>query len=249
MDLVMTLPTKISELGCLAFVATIATAGLAAAPAQAGGPPPAPPIYSWTGFYVGAHGGWGWGTTKIQDEILSGPQDPIYTKIDGPLAGAQAGFNYQMGNYVLGAEVDGSWTYIRASGATSRTGVIGATTNDIFGYNGLATATGRVGYTMGQWLAYAKGGAAWADFEIKTRNFSVDPVSYSSNLFGWVGGAGIEVAFLRNVSAKAEYNYIRFSTDHLRYLGPDTISSLEHSIHLVKFGVNVRLGGDAGWVR
>jgi opacity protein-like surface antigen len=102
---------------------------------------------------------------------------------------------------------------------------------------------------MGQWMAYAKGGAAWADFEIKTRNFSVDPVYYSSNLFGWIGGAGIEVAFLRNVSAKAEYNYIRFSTDHLRYLGPDTISSLEHSIHLVKFGVNVRLGGDAGWVR
>jgi outer membrane immunogenic protein len=201
-------------------------------------------------FYVGAHGGWGWGTTKIQDEILSGPQDPIYTKIDGPLAGAQAGFNYQMGNYVLGAEVDGSWTYIRASGATSRTGVITATTTDIFGYNGLATATGRIGYTMSQWMAYAKGGGAWADFEITTRNFSVDPVSYSRNLFGWVGGAGIEVAFLRNVSAKAEYNYIRFSPDELRYLGPFTTSSLEHSIHVVKFGVNVRLGGDAiGWTR
>jgi outer membrane immunogenic protein len=249
MDFAMNLPTKISGLGCFAFAATIATAGLSAAPAQAGGLPPAPPIYSWTGFYVGAHGGWGWGTTKIQDEILTGPTDPIYTKIDGPLAGAQAGFNYQMGNYVLGVEIDGSWTYIRASGAISRTGVIAATTNDIFGYNGLATATGRVGYTMGQWMAYAKGGAAWADFEIKTRNFSADPVSYSRNLFGWVGGAGIEVAFLRNVSAKAEYDYIRFSEDQLRYLGPNTISSMEHSIHVVKFGVNVRLGGDAGWVR
>ena len=231
MDLAMNLPSKTSGLGCLAFAATIATAGLAAAPAQAGGPPPASPVYSWTGFYVGAHGGWGWGTTKIQDEILTPTQDPLYTKFDGPLAGAQAGFNYQMGNYVLGAEVDGSWTYIRVSGVNSRTGVIGATTNDIFGYNGLATATGRVGYTMGQWMAYAKGGAAWADFEIKTRNFSVDPVSYSSNLFGWIGGAGIEVAFLRNVSAKAEYNYIWLPVDHLRYASPDTIASLEHRIH------------------
>jgi outer membrane immunogenic protein len=249
MDLAMNLPSKTSGLGCLAFAATIATAGFAVAPAQAGGLPPVPPVYSWTGFYVGAHGGWGWGTTKIQDEILLLPQDPIYTKFDGPLAGAQAGFNYQMGNVVLGAEVDGSWAYIRASGATSRTGVIAATTRDVFGYNYLATGTARVGYTMGQWLAYAKGGAAWGDFEITTANFSATPVFYQRSLFGWVGGAGLEVAFLRNVSAKAEYNYIRFSEDQLRYVGPNTTSSMEHSIHLVKFGVNVRLGGDAGLVR
>lgn len=57
----MSLSLKTSGLGRLAFAATVATAGLAAAPAQAGGPPPAPPIYSWTGFYVGAHGGWGMG--------------------------------------------------------------------------------------------------------------------------------------------------------------------------------------------
>jgi opacity protein-like surface antigen len=245
----MNLPVKTSGLGCLAFAATVATAGFAAAPAQAGGPPPAPPVYSWTGFYVGAHGGWGWGTTKIQDEILTPVFNPTYTKYDGPLAGAQAGFNYQMGNFVLGAEVDGSWAYVRASGATSRTGVIGATTRDVFGYNGLATGTARVGYTMGQWLAYAKGGVAWGEFEITTANFSATPVSYSRSLTGGVAGAGFEVAFLRNVSAKAEYNYIRFSRDDLQYLGPYSISSMEHSIHVVKFGVNVRLGGDAGWPR
>ena len=102
---------------------------------------------------------------------------------------------------------------------------------------------------MGQWLAYAKGGVAWGDFEITTANFSPTPVSYQRSLTGWVGGAGIEVAFLRNVSAKAEYNYIRFSADELQYLGPQSVSSMEHSIHVVKFGVNVRLGGDAGWMR
>jgi opacity protein-like surface antigen len=64
-----------------------------------------------------------------------------------------------------------------------------------------------------------EGRRAWADFEIKTPKLLSDPVSYSSNLFGWIGGAGIEVAFLRNVSAKAEYNYIRFSREDLKYLG------------------------------
>jgi opacity protein-like surface antigen len=102
---------------------------------------------------------------------------------------------------------------------------------------------------MGQWLAYAKGGVAWGEFEITTGNLSPNAVSYSRSLTGGVAGAGFEVAFLRNVSAKAEYNYIRFSADELQYLNPNSTSSMEHSIHVVKFGVNVRLGGDAGWPR
>ena len=162
-------------------------------------------------------------------------------KYNGPLAGGQAGFNWQMGNFVLGAEVDGSWAFVRGNSSTN--GVITPSTNNGFGVKSLATGTGRVGYTMGQWLAYAKGGAAWAEVDVTTRIAPL-PVTYESSLTGAVGGAGFEVAFLRNVSAKAEYNYIWLPVDHLRYASPNTISSLEHRIHVVKFGLNVRLGGD-----
>ena len=196
---------------------------------------------TWTGFYVGLHGGWGWGSTRIQDEIFNAVFNPTEVKYNGPLAGGQAGFNWQQGNVVLGAEVDGSWAFVR--GNSSRNAVITPSTNNGFGYRSLATGAGRVGYAMGQWLAYAKGGVAWADIDVTTQIAPL-PVTYESRLVGAVGGAGFELAFLRNVSAKAEYNYIWLPVDHLQYASQNTTSSLEHRIHVVKFGVNVRLGPD-----
>jgi opacity protein-like surface antigen len=101
---------------------------------------------------------------------------------------------------------------------------------------------------MNQWLAYAKGGVAWADMEIVAK-YMVQPTTYDRSMIGATAGAGLEVAFLRNVSAKAEYNYIWLPVDHLVYANINSISSLEHHIHVVKFGINVRLGGHAGLPR
>lgn len=236
----MKIPFRTSGFSCLGFAAAVAATVSLSSSALAGEPPL--PARSWTGFYAGLHGGWGWGTTDIYDPIIFTPVfNPTEVKYNGPLAGGQAGFNWQLGNFVLGAEVDGSWAFVR--GNSSSNGVITSSTNNGFGYKSLATGTGRVGYTMGQWLAYAKGGVAWADVEVTTRIAPL-PVTYQSSLTGAVGGAGFEVAFLRNVSAKAEYNYIWLPVDHLHYASPSTISDLEHRIHVVKFGVNVRLGPD-----
>ena len=238
----MKVPARKSGFSCLAFAAAVAATTVAlSAPAVAAEPPL--PARSWTGFYAGLHGGWGWGTTEIYDPVIFSPVfNPTVVKYNGPLAGGQAGFNWQMGNFVLGAEVDGSWAFVRGNSSRNQ-GVISSSTKNDFGYRSLATATGRVGYTMGQWLAYAKGGGAWANIDVTT-SIAPDPVTYNSSLLGAVGGAGFEVAFLRNVSAKAEYNYIWLPVDHLRYASPNTVSSLEHRIHVVKFGVNVRLGPD-----
>jgi opacity protein-like surface antigen len=236
----MNLSTRASRLGCLAFAAVAATSIALPPPALAGERPIAAP--SWTGFYVGVHGGWGWGTTEIQDPIFTPVFNPSVVKYNGPLAGAQIGANWQHGNLVLGAEVDGSWAFVR--GNTSTNGVITSSTSNGFGYKSLATGTGRVGYAMDRWLAYAKGGAAWADIDVTTRIAPL-PVTYQSSLVGAVAGGGFEVAFLRNVSAKVEYNYIWLPTDQLQYASPNTTSSLDHRIQVVKFGVNVRLGGES----
>lgn len=242
----MNAPTRTSRLSCLAFAAAVAATGIAVSPPALAGEPPVM-ARSWTGFYVGVHGGWGWGTTEIQDPTFSPVSNPTEVKYNGPLAGGQLGANWQTGNFVLGAEVDGSWAFVR--GNTSRNqGVISSSTTNGFGYRALATGTARVGYAMNQWLAYAKGGAAWADMEITTR-FTAQTTTYERSMLGAVGGAGLEVAFLRNVSAKAEYNYIWLPIDHLVYANLNTTSSLEHRIHVVKFGINVRLGGDAGPAR
>ena len=63
-------------------------------------PPPAPmlsttPIaYNWSGFYIGAHGGWGFGDGAFDD---------------GFVVGGQLGVNWQFNNFVLGVEGDGSF--------------------------------------------------------------------------------------------------------------------------------------------
>ena len=106
-------------------------ADIAAAPSRAIAP-------SWTGFYVGVHGGWGWGTTEIQDPNSNPIFNPTVATYDGPLAGGQIGANWQMGNVVLGAEVDGSWAYVRGNTNRNQT-MITSTTKDGLGYRALAT--------------------------------------------------------------------------------------------------------------
>lgn len=206
-----------------------------------------PPIASWTGFYAGVHGGWGWGKTEYRDPINLGAFNPAFAYYNGPVAGGQFGYNWQQGNYVLGAEIDGSWSFVRGNTSTN-TGVISSSTSNGIGYTALATATGRVGYASGQWLAYAKGGAAWANMEISAR-FTPDLTNYDRSLFGAVGGVGLEVAFLRNVSAKVEYNAIWLPTDHLTYVSVNSTTEFDHLIQVVKAGINVRFGGDAGFAR
>jgi opacity protein-like surface antigen len=198
---------------------------------------------SWTGFYIGVHGGWGWGDTRITDDSFN----PTFRTTDltssGPIAGAQLGANWQSGNVVAGLEIDGSAASLRSSTANSGNQGIIAFTSQTIKIRALATGTARLGYAMGPWLAYAKGGAAWADMQLNTQ-FMVEPTVYDRSRFGWTAGAGIEVAFLRNVSARLEYDFIYFSRDHLVWNQQDSVANLDHFVHLVKAGINVRLGGD-----
>src|SRR5690606_34623970 len=86
----------------LSTVALVACTSLASA-ADLGGPyeyegsikdgPIAAAPFSWTGFYIGANAGYGWG--EIADH------EP-----DGWFGGGQIGFNYQVGSMVLGLEAD-----------------------------------------------------------------------------------------------------------------------------------------------
>jgi outer membrane immunogenic protein len=73
-----------------------------------------PPVYTWTGAYVGGNVGYGWGDAK-SDQTLNntafglgtgGVQTSQSQKIDGVIGGVQAGYNYQFGTWVWGWETD-----------------------------------------------------------------------------------------------------------------------------------------------
>ncbi|NWG23106.1 MAG: porin family protein [Pseudorhodoplanes sp.] len=186
-------------------------------------PPPVAQIYNWTGFYIGGHIGGAFGSEEVTGlpAGFTGKTDP-----DGFIGGAQAGYNWQSGNWVFG--IEGDWSWSGADGST----VIGATpfTSD---QNWLATATGRIGYAWDNWLWYAKGGAAWLSTDYGTPGFSL-----SDTRTGWTIGGGVEVGLAPNWSAKLEYNYMDFGSEG--YVFPQGPATVDTQIHVVKAGLNYR---------
>ena len=130
------------------------------------------PVYSWTGCYVGAQVGWGWGHQRhSQRTTFSGSSGGTSTatlggKVDssGGLFGGQVGCNYQFApNWVVGAQGDIAGTDINgrnddpvAAFFLGR-GTIGIKSD------WLASATVRLGITAfdNRSLFYVKGGGAW----------------------------------------------------------------------------------------
>ncbi len=89
---------------CLASGALVSpqcagAADLSVAPLYKAPPPVTAPAYNWTGFYVGANGGGGWGHSWWQD-VSTG------VNLSGGQVGGTAGYNWQAGRVVLGVEGD-----------------------------------------------------------------------------------------------------------------------------------------------
>ncbi|MGA7973597.1 MAG: hypothetical protein WCA36_12395, partial [Pseudolabrys sp.] len=68
------------------------------------------PAFSWTGFYLGINGGYGFGTSDWSSATTTASLDP-----QGALVGATVGYNWQTGVWVLGGEVDADASWINAS--------------------------------------------------------------------------------------------------------------------------------------
>src|SRR5438132_11772404 len=132
-----------------------------AAPAQA--------AWSWAGFYLGVHGGYGWGDGPFTDTISQGPPPVILPGIKsrGYVLGGHAGYNWQYGMVVGGLEVDMSATGIK--GSTSGTATSGAppftttiTDTRAKKFDYLGTARARIGFLPWQnLLLYGTGGLGW----------------------------------------------------------------------------------------
>ena len=169
----------------LSGVALAALMGSASAADLPRRPPIAAPIavplaYNWTGFYAGINGGGGWGTSSM---------DPIDLKPQGGVFGGQAGYNWQSGQFVWGAETDIQWSGIEASG-TCRGGLSCEVKNEWFG-----TVRGRLGYAgWDRWLVYGTGGFAYGDVTADVTNFR----GVNNTGTGWTAGGGIEYAIPSN---------------------------------------------------
>jgi outer membrane immunogenic protein len=209
----------------VAFAVPAAAADLGArtytkAPAYA----PAP-IYNWTGFYIGGHIG---GAFVGDDSIATG----VNRSNDGTfLGGVQAGYDYQFApSWVLGVEGQYSWL---DTGSDLLDVGNGAFFSDK--QKGLASVTGRLGYTWGPALLYVKGGYAYSDYSATVIGA---PVTISVDKNGYTVGGGLEYMFAPSWSAKVEYQYYDFGKVTFSN-GVDSFS-VKNDEHVVKAGLNYR---------
>jgi opacity protein-like surface antigen len=207
-----------------------------------------PPL--WTGFHVGADMG---GVIASDDgtTVFFGAPTAFSTNPSGTVGGIAFGYDYQFSpNWLVGAELELSWSSARASFnfiTAAAPGVFPSgmlTTN----HNWYDTFTGRVGYVLGNWLLYAKGGAAWINATYGLAFAQPFPGgSVTDTRAGYDLGLGAEWMFVPGWSAKIEYDYLGFGSHSYTFAGVGT--SVDIQVQLVKVGVNYQLhpGGFFGW--
>ena len=226
---------RIAALAALLPCTTVLAADLPpAARAPAIVPVAAAPVYDWTGFYVGAMGGYGW-SNQVRETVGGLTATANTSDIKGGFAGGTAGYNFQSGPAVFGVEVDGVW-----SGMTFSEADLGITLAEKI--QAFGSVTGRLGWAASSLLLYVKGGYAWADNQISATGFGVT-LSESHFHSGWTIGGGLEYLFVPNWSAKVEYMYADYgNVAYLTSFVPGGIG-FGFTTHAVKAGINYHFGG------
>lgn len=177
---------------------------------------------SWSGFYFGVNGGYGWGRAETS---ISGITVPLAiapfggaADVDGWIGGGQVGFNLQAEHLVFGIEADLQWSGKDGSATFCSTAACGpgavfvTASHD---QNWFGTLRARAGVLPDpRLLFYVTGGVAYSSFDT---DYTVGIVAGPAVTFsddkkkgGWVIGGGAEWKIHRNLTMKAEYLYIDY---------------------------------------
>lgn len=167
------------------YLGSAAISALLAAPAFAGNlqepvvepiiaaPVQVQPISDWTGFYVGAQLGYG-------EAKLSGGGDS--ETLDGGFGGVHLGYLYDLGQWVIGAELDHDRSDFSKSFGPTELKVDKMTRLKLI-----------AGYDLGDGLLYGTAGAFNANLKISDPSGSL---SVDDN--GWLAGVGYKHKFTEN---------------------------------------------------
>jgi outer membrane immunogenic protein len=258
--------SSLSIIGCVLFACATGTAVAADLPRAAPRAPAVavPPVFSWSGLYVGLNVGYSFGraSTDYRFTPTGGPTTALgnsTTDPDGIIGGGQIGFNWQTGALVFGIEGDiqgsaqkGSHTFTCPAAVCGGPPFVTIAREDKMPW--FATLRGRIGFAVDRVLLYGTGGLAVADIKsdatLTVPGLGSAAYSNSTTRAGWTLGAGIEIALLANWSAKLEYLYMDFGSFDYANAVPAALappaggtihSSTSFHDHVVRVGVNFRL--------
>jgi outer membrane immunogenic protein len=209
-------------------------------------PPPPPPIYDWTGFYIGANGGWAqarncWDFVDIFGTTFT---DACNDR-SGGVVGGQIGYRWQAGGAVFGLEAQGDWADL------SRTRV--SLVDPFFSVNvktdAIGLFTGQIGYAWNAALLYVKGGGAVVGnrFRVLETATGASLATADETRWGATVGVGFEYGFAPNWSIGAEYDhlFLGHGNNSLSFVDPFFSSAINRNrdIDMATLRINYRFGG------
>lgn len=208
---------RISTLLAGAAFAAMATSAMAAdAIIYEPAPAPVSTVYDWTGFYLGAHGGY------VSTRADFGGADESF---NGGLLGVHAGYNFlQNGPWVFGIEADVARTWNENSYAAGFVEI---------GTDWQWSVRGRIGYAIDRTLLYGTAGVAGTNAYI---DIPALPLKIEDSMVGWTLGAGVEHAFTDNWLVRAEYRYSDYG--EFEFLGIGT--GVDVTEHTFKVGISYK---------
>jgi outer membrane immunogenic protein len=230
--------------------ATLTILGIAHAADLVRPPPPQPayvppPVFSWTGFYIGGNAGVAWTQGDLTDSFgdsFSNSQRAVFA------GGGQVGGNFQINWLVVGVEADFDWLANNNNSSNSvfvpGIGSLQVSVNDRW----ITTLAARAGVAYNNWLFYAKGGGGW----VGVNNFTLTNVtngnsisfSNSNSNSGWLVGGGIEWAFAPNWTARVEYDFLGLNNQTFTVpagtplIGNDVIAISNRDVQTLTVGLN-----------
>jgi len=156
----------------------------------------APVMWSWTGAYAGLFIGGGW-----DGDIDGHHGSKSVDDLSGVFGGGYVGYNWQMNQFLLGAETDAGFTGFSTDNGKGKHK----------GWNGdvgvIGSVRGRVGFTWDRFLVYGTGGFGYGDLNINNAGKNKNNKNNGDFIFGWTAGGGVEFAVTDNVLVKLEYLY------------------------------------------
>jgi outer membrane immunogenic protein len=243
------------------FAAPVLAADFPAVPYTKAPPMLVAALYDWSGFYVGANGGWG-GDRKCWS--LNNNGAPVVPAVDvgcnsgnGGVAGGQIGYRWQASNWVFGLEAQGDWTNLKGSNISLNNPSV---TNQSR-INALGLFTGHIGYAWSNALFYLKGGAAVAADKYNGLGTASGIAFDQAKETRWGGtvGAGVEYAFAPNWSVGVEYDHLFMGRANDIFvstgMGPNNLLAaglldrgvnIRQDVDMVTARINYRWGNPAG---
>ena len=195
----------------------------------------------WTGFYLGAHLGHARSSGDYDAFTPRNSYDGFDIQgLNGGafIGGVQLGYNWDMGEYVVG--IEGSLSGMSLSKSSNESNEEGEVPDFNRDVDNLFLLMPRIGFEVNDVLLYAKAGLAMTRIG-SGHDQSGNVISGSGTEAGWAIGIGAEFPVSERVTGRIDFVHADFGSVRQSMSGsPDIWTNQDVKTQLITFGFNYR---------